>query len=60
MATLNRPAALVVMWTVAVVVAVPAISLGYGVIGAHAGPAGLATGLIAGWLSLTIWRRRSV
>lgn len=59
MATLDRPSALVLMWLVAVAVAVPAISFGYDVIGAHAGPAGLSTGLIAGWLSLALWRRRS-
>lgn len=59
MATLDRPSALVVMWLVAVAVAVPAISFGYDVLGAHAGPAGLATGLIAGWISLAFWRPRS-
>lgn len=59
MATLDRPQSLVVMWLVAVAVAVPAISFGYDVIGAHAGPAGLAAGLLAGWISLAFTRRRS-
>jgi PST family polysaccharide transporter len=60
MSTLDRPMSLVVMWVVAVVVAVPAIVFGYDVIGAHAGPAGLAVGLLAGWISLIFTRRRSV
>ena len=59
MATLDRPKSLVVMWLVAVAVAVPAIVFGYDVIGAHAGPAGLAAGLLAGWISLAFTRRRS-
>lgn len=60
LATLDRPQSLVVMWVVAVAVAVPAIILGYGVIGAHAGPAGLAVGLLAGWVSLAFTRERGV
>ena len=59
MATLDRPTSLVIMWLVAVAVAVPAIVFGYDVIGAHAGPAGLACGLVAGWISLAFTRRRS-
>ncbi len=59
MSTLDRPMSLVVMWVVAVVVAVPAIVFGYDSIGAHAGPAGLALGLLAGWLSLVFTRQRS-
>ena len=58
MATLDRPLSLVIMWAVAVAVAVPAISFGYGVIGAHAGPAGLAAGLLAGWASFALTRQR--
>ena len=60
LATLDRPNSLVMMWLVAVAVAVPAISFGYGVIGAHAGPAGLAAGLLAGWLSMAFTRSRRV
>lgn len=59
MSTLDRPKSLVVMWVVAVVVAVPAIVFGYDAIGAHAGPAGLAVGLLAGWVSLIFTRQRS-
>ena len=59
MATLGRPKSLVIMWLVAVAVAVPAIVFGYDVIGAHAGPAGLAAGLLVGWISLALTRPRS-
>lgn len=59
MATLGRPKSLVIMWLVAVAVAVPAIVFGYDVIGAHAGPAGLAAGLLVGWISLAFTRPRS-
>lgn len=57
MAALNRPTRLVVMWAVAVAVASLAIWIGQDRIGLHAGPAGLALGMLAGWLSLLAWPR---
>jgi O-antigen/teichoic acid export membrane protein len=53
--TLNRPRLLVLMWGVAVLVAVPVIWFGYETVGAYAGPLGLSLGLVAGWLSLLPW-----
>lgn len=58
MAALNRPSRLVVMWAVAVVVAASAIWISQDWIGLHAGPAGLALGMLAGWGSLLAWPRR--
>lgn len=58
--TLDRPLLLGGMWVVAVGVAAPVIWFGYDHIGAYAGPAGLAAGLVASWLSLVPfvpWRR---
>lgn len=57
LATLNRPLHLVVMWSVAVVVATPLVWLGVDRFGPVSGPLGLGAGLVAGWAVLAIMSR---
>lgn len=52
LAGLDRARALVTLWTVAVAVAAFVVWFGFDRLGPAAGPIGLATGLVAGWISL--------
>lgn len=55
----NRPGLLAVKWAVASAVAFATLVFGTPLIGAYAGPAGIALGLVAGWFVVLLRPRRS-
>jgi PST family polysaccharide transporter len=55
----NRPGLLAVKWAVASAVAFATLVFGTPLIGAYAGPAGIALGLVAGWIVVLLRPRRS-
>jgi PST family polysaccharide transporter len=55
----NRPGLLAIKWAVASAVAFATLVFGAPLIGAFAGPAGIALGLVAGWIVVLLRPRRS-